>query len=395
MIKISLKRNLLYLLALYISNVVRKVISIIIDEIFHLNAPFIFLYMMSMGEIIGGSAIYIYQILSWKKKKDVKYFRVNVIQEKTSNNLRDGKFKIILLLFLSSFFDFFAFILLIFYSPKNNISQTIVSRLSSLETISASLICTYALKFKIGKHHNFSLIMISLFLLVTFIIELLYKSNAISIGRFFFVHFLICIRLISLIFTACIERYLAIYNFINPFLILFAEGIFVFIISFFYSINKSPFKEIMSKYEEINTSNFMLLIFMLFLYFICSGLLNSYKIYCNVIYTPMARTLIDYFFNPFFNIYYFIVKDDFCNNFLYFLISEIFCIIIDFFGCVYNEYIILFCCGLEHDTSDAIIERSLEKERFSNNTINIENDDYILYSYKDSDVESNELNIIS
>ena len=151
----------------------------------------------------------------------------------------------------------------------------------------------------------------------------------------------------------------------------------------------------MSKYEEINTSNFMLLIFMLFLYFICSGLLNSYKIYCNVIYTPMARTLIDYFFNPFFNIYYFIVKDDFCNNFLYFLISEIICIIIDFFGCVYNEYIILFCCGLEHDTSDAIIERSLEKERFSNNTINIENDDYILYSYKDSDVESNELNIIS
>ena len=35
----------------------------------------------------------------------------------------------------------------------------------------------------------------------------------------------------------------------------------------------------------------------------------------------------------------------------------------NFFGCIYNEYIILFCWDLDHDTKDGIITRAF----FENN----------------------------
>ena len=102
-------------------------------------------------------------------------------------------------------------------------------------------------------------------------------------------------------------------------------------------------------------------------------MVNTYKIYCNVIYTPMARSLSDYFMNQFFNIYYFIFENDFNHNYAYFFISEILCILTNFFCCIYNEYVILFLCGLEHDTKEKIIERSLSIENNSISVIELDN----------------------
>ena len=74
----------------------------------------------------------------------------------------------------------------------------------------------------------------------------------------------------------------------------------------------------------------------------------------------MAKSFVDYFFNPFLNIYYFISGKDFINNFFYFFMSEIVCILADFFCCIYNEFIIISFCGLEYDTKDEISKRALE-----------------------------------
>ena len=50
-----------------------------------------------------------------------------------------------------------------------------------------------------------------------------------------------------------------------------------------------------------------------------------------------------------------------------------------FFGCVFNEYIILYCCGLECETQDEIADRAnsqFQKELDDFNTFNgNENDD--------------------
>ena len=37
---------------------------------------------------------------------------------------------------------------------------------------------------------------------------------------------------------------------------------------------------------------------------------------------------------------------------------EIICIVMSFFGCVFNEYIILYYCGLERETKDEIADRA-------------------------------------
>ena len=70
------------------------------------------------------------------------------------------------------------------------------------------------------------------------------------------------------------------------------------------------------------------------------------------------KSLADYIFLLIFNIFNKIGEQDFYGNIIYFVICEIFSIIIDFFGCVYNEFIILFCCGLVHDTKVDISSRA-------------------------------------
>ena len=82
MIKIRIRRNLIYLIILYITYNVRTVISIIIKRIFKLKAPYIFLFLMTLGQLTGGLAIYIYQYINLSQKKEVKYFEINIIQNR-------------------------------------------------------------------------------------------------------------------------------------------------------------------------------------------------------------------------------------------------------------------------------------------------------------------------
>ena len=170
------------------------------------------------------------------------------------------------------------------------------------------------------------------------------------------------------------------------------EGIFVFIMSIIYSINEEPFKEIITQYKNTDTGKFILLIFILSLFFFSSTFFNVYKIYCNVVYSPMERSFSDYFFVPFFNIFYFIWKNDFHNDYFYFFICEIIGLIIDFFGCVFNEYLIIFCFGLDYDTSESIALRALEKETLSGrDTINPGDENYIFNFGNKQEIEFKEI----
>ena len=133
-------------------------------------------------------------------------------------------------------------------------------------------------------------------------------------------------------------------------------------------IKINPFKP----FENIKC-NLALFIFLFILYTLFQVIVNIYRIYCNVIYSPMARSLVDYLMNPFINIFTFFVSNDFLSNYAYFIIIEITSIVMSFFGCVFNEYIILYCCGLEHETQDEIADRAydqFQKELNDISTIN-------------------------
>ena len=359
MIKIRLRRNLLYLLVLYICSYSRQIVILLINQIFNIDIPYVYFFLMTLGQIIGGASIYIYQIRAWKHKKKVKYFGLELIHQKIRIEPQDNIYKIILLIFFASFYDFVVFIIGYFHIPKiSNISPTIDSRLGCISTISSSLICTHILKFKIGKHHKWSLRSLGICLIITIILELVYNYNDITIVRFIYAHFLVCVYLINITFTDCTERYIVDHNFLNPFIIIMIEGLFEFIMASIYSIENAPFEELINQYNKGGTLMFILLIFLLILYLVFSAGINAYKTYINVIFSPMARSLMDFLLNPFFNIYYFIEEEDFKQNWAYFILSEILGIIIDFLSFIYNEYIILYFCGFEYDTKDEIALRA-------------------------------------
>ena len=73
----------------------------------------------------------------------------------------------------------------------------------------------------------------------------------------------------------------------------------------------------------------------------------------------MVWTLTDSFSDPLLNIYYtyFSTKSLKKQNHFYFSIHLIISIIIVFCALIYNEFLILFCCELEHNTYSEIISR--------------------------------------
>ena len=170
------------------------------------------------------------------------------------------------------------------------------------------------------------------------------------------------ISLIFITFTDTIEKYLTEFNFLNPFIILIIESIIGIILVTIYSFGQNPFLEIKNVYDNDSTGNFILLIFLLFLYFVFSAGTNVYKLLSNVYYTPMAKSIAIYILNPILLIYSYFYENDFQiegkSNIIYLIVNIILSIIIGFFGFVYNEFLVLFCCGLEFETHLVISKRS-------------------------------------
>ena len=390
MIKIRLRKNLLYLFVYYIASIINC--NIIRSSIFNLSHYYqllIFDFLYPLENIIGGLVVFLYQKYSTRKKEKPKFFGIKLIQNK-KNNVTDGKFKKIILIFFASYFNFYGSLISTKFS--NDLSPWSLSsmkmRLSSIQIIISTLICIYALGFEIKRHHKISLIVMGIFMLLLFSTDIIYinlnnsgylKSR--NLRRAIFEYFLILHYYISYSFGDCIEKYLVDYNYMNPFIILMFEGIFEFLMTpiFLLPIGMFPHNAF-TKIKKLG-----IFIFLFILYNLLQVIINIYRIYCNVIYSPMARSLIDYLLNPFINIVAFFLANDSFNNHAYLIIIEIECIVLSFFGCIFNEYIILYCCGLERETQDEIAVRA-------NNQFQNELDD-IKDTFRTNDIAENDDNI--
>ena len=159
------------------------------------------------------------------------------------------------------------------------------------------------------------------------------------------------------------------------------EGFFGLILTTIYSFFENSFQEVKDYYEENNKIKFWLLIFCLFLYFLLSGGRNTYRVITNKIYSPMAKSLTDYFLNPIFISYYFIFEDDFkCGlkqNIFFYVINLCFSITIVFCGCIYNEFLVLYCFNLEYNTYKEISKRALKSEIILKGNILLEDEEDI------------------
>ena len=391
MIKIAIRRNLIYIMYLFIYYYLRRVEKTIIEHFYPFNDSLIFTLLMHLGEFFGGLSVLIYQSAFFKKSKNNKFERtrsfIKIIQDKKQMNQADRTPKIILLMFLGAFFDFIEYVILSFYIPRiAKMSPTADIRLKGIITISSSLIFTFALKLKIGRHQIYSLIIIGICLILINIIEFIYQRKVESVEKLLMAYILTYMSFIFTTFTDAVEKYLNEFNFLDPMLILTSEASFGIGFVAIYSISKNPFQELIKYHEELDTGNFILLIFLLFLFFVFSAGINIYKILSNVLYTPMAKSVSLYVLNPLMIIYSFFYDNDFLYegkpNALYLILNIILALIIDFFGCVYNEFFILYCFGLEYETHYEISKRANKhnqliklKDIYDDNNNNDDEDD--------------------
>ena len=371
LIHISIRRNLYYIINLLIHYYLRKVDLIIINTKFQFNDSLIFTFLMFFGEFFAGLSIFLYQHIFLKKDiKTVKHFKIPFSIYKPKMNRTDNIFKIGLLIFFSASFDFIEFVIATFYIPRFEIvSSTAEYRFGGLIIIIGALICHFNLRIKILKHQFYSLIIIGICLAIIIILEIIYRGKGVSFGDFCFAHMLVVGYLIFVPFTDVIEKYLIEFNFINPFLILMIESIFGFIFISIYSAGENLFKNFNEIYSNYSTGEFVLFIFLLFLYFVFSAGTNAYKILTNGLYSPMAKTLAVYILNPLIFLYYFIIGNDFLSDgerdWFYFIANIIISLIISFLGCVFNEFIILSCCGLEYETHSFVSKRAGDDENIN------------------------------
>ena len=361
---------MIYFVLLCFWHYARQIEIIIIPKVTNFSDSLTFTFLMFFGELFGGLAVIVYNKLNFlyrkkQNKQDEAIVKILTKGKGRKMSKSDNMFKIILLIFFAAFFDFVQFIISYALPKIAVLSPTSDQRLRILITITSSLLCTYALKFKISKHHIFSLIGMSICSLIILIFDLVFLSKGASAGYFILAFLLVFVRLAFVGFIDVTERYLVEYNNLNKFKILSSEGFFgiIFCIIFIFIERKNPFKEMHNAYENLNNGGKkFLMIFLLILYFILSAGVNIYKIICNVIYNPIAKSLPAYFLNPIFIIYYLIGENDFKSggerNYFYFILNLILSLIIDFFALIYNEFLILYCFDLQYGTHFAIADRA-------------------------------------
>ena len=367
-IKFAWRRNLIYPIQLLIWTVLRNIIEQLLNSFFYFSKTLLFTILMFLGEFLAGLILFIYQ-KSFTQKKTTQLMQKMVFFRTQTYymEIHDSKYKIVFLIFISSFFDFVEFILFTYYLPRYyELSYTLGLRLGGILTISSALFFYYLLKFPIFRHQVFSLLIIGICLILVLVSEfcfqdinifLSYEEFGITIAFIFAVHFFNSLM-------DSIEKYIIEFSVVNYFGVLALEGLFGLLITFAFSISDFSFLEQISKvYSKNTTEKFAVFILLLFSYlFVCGGR-NAFRVKTNKIYSPMTKTLTDYFLNPVTLTYtYFVTREDFVSNgkqnLFYYLINLILSIIISLCGCVYNVIIILFFCGLERDTHNQVSFRS-------------------------------------
>ena len=334
-----------------------------------------------------------------EKKKEEYFMSIKLITSEKEEEgdyfvPLDNKIKIIFLIFLISLFDSVQFLISdIALTYLGYLSISICPRLYGISTISAVFFYIYALKLPVYKHHQISLSIIGICLIIAIIFEFIFgiMNTFVTAG---YIGGSVGIIIVSQIYVSCtdsIEKYLFEYDYMDPFVVLMYEGIFGYLLSFILFISNNYINDIRKFIDDHKDEREYIigLIFSLIFYMIISGGKNVFRIVTNRIYSPMTKTLSDYILNPIYLIYYCFVRGDFkINDKLnpwYFSINIVLSLIISFFGCVYNEFIILFCCNLEINTHDQISKRAknlkpfeltkvdeeMDEDEWSNNTSNL------------------------
>lgn len=369
LIKFALRPNLKYPFQLIIWHLLRKLETMLISYLFNFGDSLVYIPLMFIGEFLSGLIFYNYQNKFFKKEKEKESKEISdiLLHNEIILSYPDSDRKIKILIASAAYFDWIQFMIYLVTVPRYKyVSNSIVSRLSGILAISSAFFYSYVIKIKIFKHHKFSLAIIGICTIIVIITEFFFQEINIffSYWNFIMVFLLSILSQVLNAFLDSIEKYLFEYDYVNPFYALMYEGIYGFFMTFFYFTIPDYLDDIKKVYKTYSAGELILFTFLLLLYIVLCGGRNIFRVITTKIYSPMTRGLTDYFINPIYYIYDYSLGNDFIKkgekDFNYFLINLIISLIISFCGCVYNEFIVLFCCGLERNTHDQISIRASE-----------------------------------
>ena len=373
MLKFGFRNKNFYPLMLLLFIFLRKCLEIILSyHPYKDNIDFIISFLIFFSQSLIGFIIYLFY---FKRNKDevktaqiqispTKIGKIILIENKTYIS-NDSKLKKICLIIFASIFNFIGTIIrsddAVNFGKKEENNSLLEVRVRGIQIIIACLLCYFSIRIAIYRHQKFSIIIISIFLLFILIIELYISEKVINK----ILAILICT--LSCSFRAILdvtEKYLFDFNYINVLKMLIYEGIIgVFLFIFYYLSNdtyQKQGKNILKNMSEFDLS-FVYFIILIILYIIISGLRNSYRVTTNKYYSPMSRALFESTLDPFVFLYYTLIykdKDKYGGGYwIYFGLILFFLVIIAFFSLVYNDFIILYCFGLEHNTYHEITGR--------------------------------------
>ena len=373
MIKLAFRRNLIYILQYIIWSFARDLLILGMNNLFRFSKNYLYAQAMCLGELLAGTIMYFSQKKYFQKKKDEEnkeqyFMSIKLITTEDEEFVPpDSKIKIVILMFLVSLLDIIEFSLYNIYLPRFfSLSKSITQRLYGITTFFSQFFYVYALKLPVYKHHKFSLLIIGICLIAIIVSEFFFQEFDIFGGRVYLTAAIAYI-ILGQILLSCIDsihKYLFEYDYMNPFVVLMYEGTMGFFLSFLILLDRVYFYDVAIIAKNFKPKDYALFIGLLIVYIILSGGKNLFRIITTNIYSPMVASLQDYVLNPIYLIYFYFVPKDFTNSKLtipYFVVNIIISLIISFFGLVYNEFIILFFCGLQRDTHDQVSKRAGNK----------------------------------
>ena len=364
-IKIAIRHNLIYPILLSTFTLFRSIDAILMGQIIDFKSSLLLTLIMFFSELISGIILYIYQKYFNLYSKKSTSVEINSKRNSLNKDIysNSNNIWIYMLLLALSFLDFIQFIIATYYLPNYTIkSNSLKARLGNMATIFSSFFYHFLLNFNLFKHQKISLLIIFFCLIAIIISESFFErifENS-SSKNLYYVLFLIIINYFFLSFMDISEKYLLEYHKINPYKMLMIQGIFGLIITSFYAIYENPL-DVKYNYNK-KRNQFLLLFIFLLLYFLLSAGKNTYRILTNKRYSPITKIIADNFLDPLLIVYYFLFKND-LHNFFFFIFNLILSIIMNFFGLVFNDFIILYCCNLEHETYYEISKRAYNIEK--------------------------------
>ena len=351
--RFGFRNNLYYPFMLILFIFFRKIDEKLMSVCEYKSGNFIIPLLIFISQFFAGIVHIIKEIYNRKKssKNNRSYSGVELIQNNTDFIQPDNLIKIYLLIVFASYFNYVGSLV-----RKKSTDFQLENRTRGFQIIFCAILCHFTIRTKHYKHQYFSLIIIFIIIIIISIIDLIFIIDKfgllISYGFGIFSCF-------SRAFLDTIEKYLFQFDYLNPYKALMLEGLIGCL-----SISILFFFE--STYDDINlikdNKKMIVLIILLIIHFFLTCFKNIYRVLTIETYSPMTRALTESIVDPIEIIYQLIIYNDnpkINYRVIYYILILVFLFIISFLSMVYNDFIILYCWGLEYNTHLEINKRSI------------------------------------